>query len=1162
MCHDELVRTVSDTIELSASDLSQFLGCHHRTALDLQVAVGHRAAPSWADPVLAILQERGLDHERRYADALRSQGLRISDLAEVEREDAVSQSLEGMQAGFDVLLQPALHTSRWFGKPDILRRVETPSNFGPWSYEVWDTKLAKETRGGTILQLALYSALLQNVQGTLPESFHVVTPDPANPVQSFRVLDFAAYFRLIRAHLDETSFKDPVALVAANYPEPVEHCEVCRWRMACDLRRHDDDHLSLVAGISRLQTRELQAAGVNTLAQLGSLTLPLPFQPRRGAIETYVRVREQARVQLDGRTRNAPVHELLPLDGFDHGLARLPAPAAGDIFLDLEGDPFARDGGREYLFGLASGDPSAPTYRAHWAHSDSDERWAFEATIDLILQSWASDPVMHVYHYAPYEPAAFKRLMGRHATREADVDRMLRAGVFVDLHAVVRQALLASVEDYSIKKLEPFYAFTRTVKLEDARTNLRLVERALELADTEAITADVRSAVEGYNRDDCISAWRLRDWLEQLRGEVEAQGTPIPRPKAEDGAPSEKIGERERRVQELRAKLIADVPGDAKQRSDEQHARWILAYLLDWHRREDKAPWWEFHRLRDLPGDELLDERAAIAGLQHLSRPGGTKKCPIDRYSFPPQETDVGEDDELHLPDPDGTTLGTVASIDLSGHTVDIKKRGDQANVHPTAVFAHSVINSDALAESVLRIGQDVVDHGMTAATRYRAARDLLLRLPPRLRSGVFEIQAGESAVEFATRIATQLDHTVLPIQGPPGSGKTYTGARMICELVRRGLRVGVTAVSHKVISHLLKGVQDAGAKSGQGPVACLAKVSDKSKTPPPVEEVEDNNEALERLRNGRAQVVGATAWFWARPEAFEAVDVLFVDEAGQMSLANVIAASQGAKSLVLLGDPRQLEQPQQGTHPEGTDVSALEHVLRDHRMMHEHQTMPADRGIFLPETRRLAPAICQFTSELFYEGRLHPLPGLERQVLTEAAPFDGAGLWLMRVPHEGNQNSSREEAEVVQRIVSKLLAGAQWVDSHGALKPITPDDILVVAPYNAHIALLEARLGPQFRVGTVDRFQGQEAPVVIYSMATSTPQDAPRGMEFLYSLNRLNVATSRAQCACILVASSRLFEPECKTPRQMQLANALCRYAELARAVTLSSRDLLCDED
>jgi uncharacterized protein len=365
----------------------------------------------------------------------------------------------------------------------------------------------------------------------------------------------------------------------------------------------------------------------------------------------------------------------------------------------------------------------------------------------------------------------------------------------------------------------------------------------------------------------------------------------------------------------------------------------------------------------------------------------------------------------------------------------------------------------------------------------------------------------------------------------------------MICELVRQRVRVGVTAVSHKVIRNLLDAVMKASVEQGIS-VRCVHKVTNKSNDPSLVEEVTDNGTALTRLRDGRANVLGGTPWLWARPDAIEAVDVLFVDEAGQMSLANVLACSQGARSLVLLGDPQQLEQPKRGTHPEGTDVSALEHLLGG------HETIPDDRGIFLPETWRLSPSICRFTSEVFYEGKLHPLKGLENQVLVGTAPFEGAGLWVAPVAHEGNLTSSPEEVEVVDKIVTTLLQhDAEWIDRFGTAHQMTADDILIVAPYNSQVSLLSQRLAPRgIRVGTVDRFQGQEAPVVIYSMATSSPEDAPRGMEFLYSLNRLNVAVSRARCASILVASPRLFTPECKSPRQMQLANALCRYVELAQ--------------
>jgi uncharacterized protein len=349
------------------------------------------------------------------------------------------------------------------------------------------------------------------------------------------------------------------------------------------------------------------------------------------------------------------------------------------------------------------------------------------------------------------------------------------------------------------------------------------------------------------------------------------------------------------------------------------------------------------------------------------------------------------------------------------------------------------------------------------------------------------------------------------------------------------------------VIRNLLDAVVKAAAEA-RLPMNCIHKVTNKSDPPSSIEEVTDNGEALARLRDGRANVVGGTQWLWARPEAQTVADVLFVDEAGQMSLANVLAASQAAESVVLLGDPQQLEQPQQGTHPEGADVSALEHILQG------HPTISDDRGIFLPETWRLAPSICAFTSEVFYEGKLHARAGLERQVLVGAAPFEGAGLWVAAVPHEGNQNSSSEEVDLIDKIVARVLRPqAQWVDRHGVAHQMTPNAVLVVAPYNSQVSLLSERLAPRgVRVGTVDRFQGQEAPIVIYSMATSTPEDAPRGMEFLYNLNRLNVATSRARCASILVASPRLFEPDCRSPRQMRLANALCRYVELARPVAL----------
>lgn len=1139
---------IESTLELSASDVSRFLGCRHRTGLDMAVALHQMPPPSWVDPLMDILRERGLEHEKAYADRLRSKGLSVIDLAGDAGLQSVERTFDALRAGVPVILQGSLRVGRWFGRTDVMQRVDAPSALGPWSYEVVDTKLALETRGGTILQLLLYCHLLSEIQGVTPERFHVVTPDPATPVQTFRLHDYAAYFRLIQAQLQRTIEDPPAQIQGAHYPEPVEQCEVCAWWRECDRRRRADDHLSLVAGVSRLQRRELQAAGITTLAGLASMPVPLPFKPRRGAKETYIRAHHQARVQLEGRAAGKPIHELLPIEP-GRGLTRLPEPSVGDVFLDIEGDPFASEGGREYLFGLVIIEPGGATRAlSRWAWSAPDERTAFEAIIDEIERLWAANAGMHVYHYAPYEPGALKRLMGRYAVREAAMDRLLRAERFVDLYAIARHAIRASVEQYSIKDLEVFYGFERRVPLEQARTGLRLVERALEMREPPLANAGARSAVEGYNRDDCFSALRLRQWLEALRSTAIAAGQSIPRPPVKDGGASETLDARAQEVRERVRVLTADVPVERSARTEAQQAQWVLAHLLEYHRREDKSTWWEFFRLKDLAHEELLDERAAISGLQFQGKVGGTDKCPVHRYAYPFQETDVREGAELRIADGlEGQTLGTVEAIDRIARTLDIKKIGKAASTHPSAAFAFKVVRKQVLADALLRIADQVIEKGIDGAGEYRNARELLLARSPRILAGPFVQKPVESAVQFATRVAPLLDCTVLPIQGPPGAGKTFTGAQMICELVRQGRKAGITAVSHRVIRNLLDGVLSTAREQGIA-VECVQKVDEPSATPAAgLVEVATNEAVLDELTAG-AQVLAGTAWLWARPDMKNSVDVLFVDEAGQMCLADVLATTQAAKSIVLLGDPQQLEQPQQGSHPEGTAVSALEHLLQG------HQTVPGDRGIFLPETWRLPPSICAFTSEVFYEGRLNSLPGLESQVLIGTAPIDGSGLWVLPVEHEGNQNSSLEEVEAIERFIDRLIAsGGRWRDRRGKVAELTGADVLIVAPYNAQVALLSERLNPKsVRVGTVDKFQGQQAPVVIYSMATSTPEDAPRGMEFLYGLNRLNVATSRAQCACVLVASPRLFQPECRTPRQMQLANALCRYMEMAKPVNM----------
>jgi uncharacterized protein len=1129
------MQRIGPALHFSAGDLVGHLNCRYLTGLDRQVADGDLAKPKvWDDPILDALVERGKQHEQGFVDHLKKNGGTVTFVEGVGVDDSsAAETQRAMARGDAVIVQAALQVGLWSGRADVLRRVETRSGLGDWSYEVSDTKLARETKGNTVLQISLYSDLLADMQGKVPEASYVVTPGTDFAPEAYRVADYAAFYRRIRRSLERFA-SDP--LDAGVYPEPIEHCAICRWRAHCDGKRRADDHMSLVAGISKSQIGELMRHGVQTTTALSKMPVPLRWRPDRGAAQSYEKVREQARIQVEGRTKGEVLHETLPLvPGF--GLFRLPQPSAGDIFFDFEGDPFVDVGGLEFLFGyLYAKIDGSPEYMGDWVTSRQEERAAFARFIDFVTERLRTYPDLHIYHFAPYEPAALKRLMGRYATREDEVDNLLRAEVFVDLYSVVRHSIRASVESYSIKKLEPLYGFVRDVPLMEVGAALARVQMCFELADAAGIVEHDKAAIIGYNRDDCVSTQALRDWLEVRRTDLIKQGAQIDRPKLKEPEVSEDLSDWKRKVAALVLRLTDGIPDDLAERTSEQQARWLLAHLLDFFGRENKAVWWEYHRLRVLSAEDLLHERAGIAELTFMSGVGGSVKAPIHRYRFGAQETDIRADDDLRSIG--GDKFGSVVAISFDDRTIDIKKRKDTAGLHPEAVFAHKHVGNQVLADAIFRIGEHVADHGIEGAGNYRAARDLLLRVAPRLLTGDL-LQVGETVPAAAMRVALSLDQSVLPVQGPPGAGKTHIGARMICELARAKRKVGVTANSHKVIRHLLDKTLEAAAEE-RITIQCIQKVSDAPTSLPHLQQTTENPEFIDGLRT-TCQVGGATSWFWARPDASKTVDILFVDEAAQMSLASVLAVSQTAESIVLLGDPRQLEQPIQGSHPDGVAVSALDHILGD------RATIAADRGLFLEETWRLHPDICAFTSELFYEGRLNSRPGLERLQIKSEGRTKGTGLRYVAVPHEGNQNSSPEEANRVSELVDGLLKSTTtWVNHNGEEVALKLDDILIIAPYNAQVFELQDRIHGA-RIGTVDKFQGQEAPVVIYSMTTSSHADAPRGMEFLYSLNRLNVATSRAKCLCILVASPRVFEPECRTPRQMQLANAFCRYLEMA---------------
>jgi len=1158
---------------VSATDLVGFLECGHLTQLDRAAAAGLVSKPDRKDdPEVELLRRRGGEHEKRYLDQLRALGRQVTNLDVPEGEwtayeTRAARTIDAMERGDDVIFQATVFDERWVGHPDFLLRVPGASRLGDYHYEVADTKLAHSAKASALIQICSYVEQIERIQEVRPERVYVVTGGAELAEHAFRTAEMMAYYRHAKsrfeAALDEAVVGPRTWPIAReeSYPDPVGHCAVCRWfPHNCRVQWRTDDALPLVAGISRDQRKVLTTHGVTTRTSLSVLSHPLQLDLKRGQAESMWRMREQARLQVATGDSPVPVFELLEPEKdaqgswmADLGLSALPKPDPGDLFFDMEGDPFAFWEGLEYLFGVwekptGTGLWDQDSYQGAWALDRMQEKQAFEQVMDLFMERWQKHPDMHIYHYAPYEPTALKRLAGRHATREEELDQLLRGRVFVDLYRVVRQGVRVGAERYSIKNLEPLYGYKREIELRDANSSIVEFERVLEIGDPDG---KLREQIRLYNRDDCISTERLRDWLEARRTDAAETWGELPRASSGETVISENLSGRLREVRELEERLTAPITKVVADQTVADKATWLVAHLLDWHRREDKSTWWRYYDLLAKTDDELVEEAEPIGGLELIDTidPGGKSRSFDFRYRFPPQEHKIDPGYDVDDPQLEGRNkrTGKVQAIDDDAGTIDIRRLKTWSGPHPRSIVQVNVIEAKAQREALLSLGTWVADHGIAASSiEWQAARDLLLRRPPRvvgLAEGASLLAFAETGSAAARPVAPLLDGTTLAIQGPPGSGKTYTGARMILDLVRAGRRVGITSNGHKVIGNLVEAVIDA-AREDQVTVRIAQKAKEAEAVDHPcVKRVDHNNDVRDLLAAGEADIAAGTPWLWADGDLAGSVDTLFVDEAGQVSLANVLALSGAARNVVLLGDPQQLDQPTQGVHPEGAGVSALAHLLDG------AETVPPERGLFLEKTWRMNPSITGYTSELFYEGKLASVPGLERQQIlgSEATPdwLSGDGLRWVPVEHHANTNASPEEAAEVARIWNQLI-GRQWMAKDGTTRQIGADDIVIVSPFNAHRLLIQTLL-PAARVGTVDKFQGQEAPVSIYTMATSRPEDAPRGMSFLFSLNRLNVATSRARALAIVVASPSLLAAVPGSPAQMRMANGLCAFAEAA---------------
>ena len=1057
------------------------------------------------------------------------------------------------------------------GKPDFLVRGDYQLEFikgkltaNPKSagekdkYVAWDAKLASTAKPNYLLQIALYADALKALGMKAEGEPGIILG--SRTLETFEESEIVPAMQQARKELEDAikSFDEKTKLADLTlYCDTKDSCSVCEYPALCEQARFDVDHLVQVAGINRNQIEKLSTVGITTMASLAKAT----DDQRPGEItaSSFEKIRLQAKLQTDFRKTGDVSYIVLP----DPEIAVLPPASQNDVFFDMEGFPyFPEKGGLEYLFGntLRSGE-----FVPFFAHDRKQEKQAFIDFMEFLNKKLEADKSAHVYHYASYEVTALNRLAARHGVMEAQVAELVSSGRMVDLYKVVKGSIMVSQPSYSIKKLEAFYEFDRKSKVLDAGASIDEYDyyrQQVELGEEGA--EETLKQITDYNEDDCVSTMALYNWLASMPGahsryqeferakDIKKAREARSQAEKEDSPESARARKAEFELEKLNKKTAImqkalDGWAWGKDFDADYRAKiWLaLTHSMLYYNREDVIRWRDWAIRKDATFDQLHRDRKALVvqGCTTESNTADffgvdpdTKVKLVYRYVLEPGQTSfLKKDQKLFVryslgANQQDTDYGKVISV--VGDELIFERDARYANMSlvPNAIFEYEWVPPGQKPEVVGELVQELVGlwgSPLEDPQIKHPAMDLLMRNNPRLKSlpGLPVPMAGD-ALNAITEAVMDLDTSVLAIQGPPGSGKTFVGSRVIKELVDKGMKVGVVANSHSAIENLLWACLEAGVSPDA--MAKKTQAGDKEAkgwlTP-------TTNKVVGSWRAGNSgYVFGGTSWSFCAKEMFEEqFDYIFIDEAAQFSLVDAIAVSANTKNLVLLGDPRQLTQVVQAIHPGGVDNSALGYYMGDAAILE------SSSGYFLDVTRRMHPAINAPVSNLSYQNKLHSHPDTHAHVVAGVEP----GLVVVPVEHRANVSSSIEEAKVVLEIAQAQVA------------KLGASEVLIVAPYNAQVDLIRQMLDKaglnEVAVGTVDKFQGREAMVVIVSLAASSALDAPRGLDFLLDRNRLNVALSRAKANCYLVYSPALTKSRFRNIEELKSVSRLNGLLEQA---------------
>ncbi|MEY4417823.1 MAG: hypothetical protein RIQ88_261 [Actinomycetota bacterium] len=1129
----------------SASDLTSVTDCPWATVRKIDKKLGFEIdVPREAeDGMLARTGELGNLHEAnqlaRFKEAFGD------DVIELGRPDyaSKSRSLEeqmveltdhtksALESNKPVIFQGTFFDGQFQGFADFLVLQEDGS------YAVFDTKLARRAKITALIQIAAYANQLEKMGIQVSKQAHLILGD--NSISSHNLEDIAPTYLKKR--------QDMIDLIQARTENKAKGGDALKWGdetypacgrcVVCEPEIKATDDVLAVAGMRMEQRTKLRAAGLFTLADLATTTFT---KIDNMSTSTFQKLKAQARAQMESRKEE---YKLKPFfaQANVYSLSSIPKPDDGDIFFDFEGDPLYNEGsiwGLDYLFGWVDKDKN---FFALWAHNLEQEKKAFLDFVDYIKKRRNKFPGMHIYHYAAYEKTHLLSLAARYGVEEEYIAQLLRDRVLVDLYPIVRRAMVIGSHSYSLKKLEPIFVEERE---REGVTNA--ADSVVEYANYCDLVAEGRLSeaevklkqIEDYNAYDCRSTLALREWLKEQADDagIELAGVP------HSSSDSENEEEQDPLYDSLMG-LIQDV--SVADRSADHTAVALAAAAIDFHRRETNAFWWEHYNRIETPIEEwendkdvFVVEEATVE--QDWAKPENPRARNLRRIiklqtkPGPGSKISVGDDKALLYP----TDLEAIAVAEswspgdyrIKHRVKVIKVENDSLlwleesrpasatpyNDLPIAVVPDRAIETKNLALAIKEWGKSVLASYPDFSSD--PALDILRRVSPN--SLVLDDLDSEKSYDTIIEALLKITNSFLAVQGPPGAGKSFNGGKVIGELVmKHKWKVGVVGQSHSTVENLLRSVH----KNGGVPADKIAKPGSKNQNSDnnPWTLIDKDSGKNEDFRNFIESqdffVIGGTAWDFSNRSRveFKELDLLVIDEAGQYSLANTIAVSSAASRLLLLGDPQQLPQVTQGVHPEPVDGSALGWLAGDDEVLSQ------DYGYFLPATYRMDSALCSVVSHNWYDSRLSSVaPGRKLQDVE-------AGFYAVSVDHFGNSTESIEEADKVVELI-KELKDKTWEDGNYSGNLIdAPENFIVVAPYNAQVQLIRKKLDEAgletIPVGTVDKFQGQEAAIAIVSMTASSAEEIPRGIEFLLMPNRLNVAISRAKWAAYLIYSPKL---------------------------------------